>query len=104
MGIFPNRGLQYEAVLRDKHVIIASREHVDQRLAASKFLENEGGLQGWLDPWKTCRGDFKRQVQANSHVDIRLTTQEQGLLDKLILCQEVLSHGWYDINTISYSY
>ncbi len=96
MGIYYDRGLQYEARLENgETVVIAPVKSVDERLKNSSWLSSLGGLKQYLDPrWTMAPRNVPFEGVDADEFDIELTAEEQKKLDSLA---SVESHGWRDV-------
>ena len=93
MGIYPDRGLQYEARLKNgETVVVAPIKNVDERLKESRWLANLGGSKVFLDPQWTMNPRNEPLVVSDADTfDIELTDEEREKLDSL---DSVENHGW----------
>jgi hypothetical protein len=130
MGIFPNHGIAYYVILsknaNEKDVItfidgmkfdhnfilhynksnmlcVLPVGRVDGRLVKSKYFQERESEWFGIE---TCRREWIEKIENQSIVDIEITSVENKMLEKVREHFEgyIEDEGWYDVNTIGYSY
>lgn len=99
MGIYPDHGLEYHLVLRDeRHIVVICSKETDDRLVESEYYKSRKG--SWFQDLST------RCKLIEESVDIQLTDAEKAKLDMMMKShgENIVSHGWHDVLSISYSH
>ena len=106
MGMYANHGVEYHVNYKSGKVkIIAPIHATDERLIGSMFFEKQ------KDEWLSGdvmygRGSFMVRI-TDPEFDIELTDGERTALSKVLgedTGDEVVEHGWYDVNYIHTTY
>lgn len=130
MGIYPNHGLEYwikinenvdynklNAVIerlkietnmdlyitKKNSICILSTSRTDDRLVKSKYFQDR--KEDWFHH-RTCKEEWCEQIKDQSLVDIEIEESELNVIDKIKneFCEHIIFAGWFDVNTIGYSY
>lgn len=104
MGAYADHGVEYHIVKKDgKHIIIASTCATDQRLLDSIFFSKCN--EEWLSIDAMYRGDYIKRID-DPDFDVKLNDKESIILESALSVHgdDILEHGWYDVNRISYNY
>ena len=130
MGIYPNHGVEYWIeidknvsndtlrntvetikfetnlniyVTKMNNICVLSTARTDDRLVKSKyFLDRK-------DDWfhhRTCLEEWREQIEEQSSVDIEITEIEMKVINKIKekFNNQISFEGWFDVNTIGYSF
>lgn len=130
MGVYPNHGVEYwieidetvdiDAIrkgiervqfetnlniyaTKTKGICVLSTSCTDDRLVKSKYFEDN------KDDWfhvRTCMKEWREPIQEQSQVDIDISNSEMNVIKKLReeFGEHISFEGWFDVNTIGYSW
>lgn len=130
MGIYPNHGLEYWIEIDNSYdnetlktfverlksetnlnmyltklnnICVLSTARTDDRLVKSKYFNDR--KSDWFHH-RTCLEEWREFIEEQSLVDIQITESEMKIVNKIReqFNKHITSEGWFDVNTIGYSY
>lgn len=105
MGMYADHGVEYHIIYKDgRKNIIASTHATDKRLLQSHYFNVR--KHDWLSADAMYgHGSYSKKI-LDPDFDVELTNEEKCHLDMAIQQNPntIQEHGWYDVNTISYTY
>lgn len=130
MGIYPNHGLEYWIeidksvdneilksfierlrsetslnmyVTKTNNICVLSTARTDNRLEKSKYYNDR--KHDWFPPI-TCSQQWRKLIEDQSLIDIEITECEMNIINKIKkqFNEYITFEGWFDVNTILYSY
>jgi hypothetical protein len=130
MGIYPNHGIEYWIeidkvvdnntlknfienlksetnlnmyVTKINNICVLSTARTDDRLVKSKYYEDR--KSDWFHH-RTCLEEWRELIEEQSLIDIEITKSEMNVINKIKeqFNEHISFEGWFDVNTIGYSY
>lgn len=130
MGIYPNRGVEYwvevdknfdntelkkivEKIKFDTNlsiyvtpinsICVLSTSRTDDRLVESKYFQER--KDDWFNE-RTLSMEWREAIDQQPIIDIELNQKEKNILQTIReqLGEHITYEGWFDVNTIGYSF
>ena len=130
MGIYPNHGVEYwieidksfdniklkkiiEKIIIDTNfnmyvtpsncISVLSTSRTDDRLVNSNYFKER--KDEWFND-QTCYREWRDKINDQSLIDIEITQREWSIINKIKkdVGDYITYEGWFDVNTIGYSY
>lgn len=130
MGVYPNHGVEYwievdktvdKIILKNaidkikfdtnmniyvtpaNNICVLSTARTDDRLVKSKYFNDR--KSDWFHH-RTCLEEWRESIEEQSLVDINISKSEMNVINKIReqFKEHITFEGWFDVNTIGYSY